>query len=70
MTTPTSDPNQPPIPEYETLTVEQITEWAATATPAERAAAVQYERAHQNRADVLKVLSSGAGSPPVSTLPA
>jgi hypothetical protein len=48
----------PPAPEYDTLTVEQITAWATTATSNKLTLAILYESTHQNRADVLAALDA------------
>ena len=47
-----------PDPQYDLWTVEQITEWATTATEKLRQAAITYETANQNRPQVLEALGA------------
>jgi hypothetical protein len=69
--TPTTTPEEPtpeaapPIPEYDTLTPEQIEKWAASTSEGQRTLAILYESSHQNRAEVLEALdAASAGTAP------
>lgn len=54
---------EPPTPDYDHWTLEQIAEWAASAPDDLRTAAITYETANQNRAEVLEALgATGATS--------
>lgn len=57
-------PAQAPAPDYDIWSMELLTAWAATATDAQRAAAMEYETAHQNRPEVLAALGATPSAPP------